>query len=75
MPGGLFIWYSADALDDEKRRHKHICADVSMLDEIPDRERQAQEAYAVVAARHQLDSFVRSDKTTIDRSGCALLII
>jgi hypothetical protein len=36
LPGRLLIWYVANALNDQKSRHEHVCADVAMLDEIPD---------------------------------------
>lgn len=52
LPGGLLIWYVPDALNDQESRHKHVCADVAMLDEIPDRDGQAKEADAVRAAEH-----------------------
>lgn len=41
LPGWLLIWYVANALDDQESRHEHVCADVAMLDEIPDRDGQA----------------------------------
>lgn len=50
LPGGLLIWYVPNALDDEEGRNEHICTDVAMLDKIPDRDRQAEEADAVWAA-------------------------
>lgn len=50
LPGWLLIWYVANALNYQESSHEHVCADVAMLDEIPDRDRQAQEADAVRAA-------------------------
>lgn len=50
LPGWLLIWYVANALNDQKGRHKHVRADVAMLDEIPDRDGQAKKAYAVRTA-------------------------
>ena len=52
LPGRLLIWYIAHALNYQEGRHEHVCADVAMLDEIPDRDRQAEEADTVMAAEH-----------------------
>ena len=38
LPGRLLIWYVANALNDQEGRHEHVCADVAMLDKIPDRD-------------------------------------
>lgn len=50
LPGRLLIWYVANALDDKEGRHEHVCTDVAMLDKIPNRDGQAEEADAVRAA-------------------------
>ena len=55
LPGWLLIWYVANPLNDQKGRYEHVCADVAMLDEIPDRDGQAEEADAVRAAQHYAD--------------------
>lgn len=50
LPGRLLIRYVANPLNDQESRHEHVRADVAILDEIPDRDRQAEKADAVRAA-------------------------
>lgn len=47
VTGWLLVRNVAGALDNQERRDEHVCADVAMLDEIPDRDGQAKEADAV----------------------------
>jgi hypothetical protein len=49
LPGWRLIGYVASALDNQESRHKHVCADVAMLDKIPDCEGKAQKTYTVWA--------------------------
>lgn len=41
LPGWFLIGYIAGSLNNQESRYEHVCADVAMLDEIPDGDRQA----------------------------------
>ena len=74
LPRRLLIWYVANALDDQEGRHKHVCTDVAMLDEIPDRDGQAKEADAVRSAEHQKEACAERAAETLKSmpsAGCS----
>lgn len=56
MFGRSFVGNITNTLNHHERGNVHVCADVSMLDEIPDRDGQGQHTETGCAAHHLLDT-------------------
>lgn len=74
VTGWLLVRNVADALDDHERRYEHVCADVAMLDEIPDSDGQAKKADAVCATHISAVFVALADLDTVKSMPAAGLV-
>lgn len=66
LPRRLLVRNVAAALNNQKCRYEHVGADVAMLDEIPDRNRQTYQADAVGAIHESVTQRAPAKRPVIE---------